>query len=203
MDRFREMARLSDGREAVIREPDPVVDVDPLVGFFAGLPAEIRQYLRYNVSERETAARRLKQVDGKDHWRLVAEVDGKIVGDLTMDREPYTWTRHVAEMRCVVRPEFRHTGIEPILLDAVIRLGRQGGVERICTEVLAVQKDWIEILEGEGFVYEVTRKKYAKDTRGKLHDVVMLSNDLESLWKNLAEQFEEMDIKLSRFYEIS
>ncbi len=203
MERFRETARLSDGREVVVRDPDPAADVDPLVGFFGALPAEIRQYLRYTVTEKETAARRLGQVDGKDHWRLLAEVDGRIIGDLTMDREPFNWTRHVAEMRCVVQPEFRHLGIEPILLDAVIRLGRQGGVERIFTEILAVQKDWIEILEGEGFVYEFTRKKYAKDTRGKLHDVVVLSNDLESLWKNLAEQFEEMDIKLSRFYEIS
>jgi GNAT superfamily N-acetyltransferase len=203
MERFRETARLSDGREIVLRESDPAADVDPLVAFFAGLPADIRQYLRYNVTEKQTAAKRLRQVDGKDHWRLLAEVGGQIVGDVTMDREPFTWTRHVAEMRCVVRPELRHLGIEPILLDALIRLGRQGGVERIFTEVLALQKDWIEILEGEGFVFEFTRKKYAKDTRGKLHDVVVLSNDLESLWKNLAEQFEEMDIKLSRFYEIS
>lgn len=201
MDGFMEKAGLADGREVVVREPDPDADVDRLVEFLSGLPADTRQYLRYNVTERETARRRLGQVDSRDHWRLLAEIDGTIVGDATMDRELFNWTRHVAEMRCVVEPEFGRLGVDQLLLGALIRLGRKAGLERVITEVLAVQKDRIEILEGEGFVYEFTRKKYAKDTRGKLHDVVVLSNDLESLWKNLAEQFEEMDIRLSRFYD--
>ncbi len=200
MERVRELSRLADGREVLIRQPDPERDVEALVEFLSALPEDVRIYLRYNVTETEIARARLAQIDNGDHWRVIAELDGGIVGDATMDREPFGWSRHVAELRGVVHPEYRHMGIEPMLLGVLSRLAAGAGVERVFTEVLAGQREMIDVLQAEGFEYEFTRRKYAKDQRGKLHDVIVMSNDLESLWKQLAEQLEEMDIRLSRFY---
>jgi ribosomal protein S18 acetylase RimI-like enzyme len=192
--------RLSDNRKVIVRVPDPEVDLEALVAFFAGLPPEVRNYLRYDVSDMTTCRRRLKQVDGVDHWRVIAELDGKVVGDVTMDREPFGWSRHVAELRGVVHPEYRYLGIEPILLNQLVKSGAKGGIERLFTVIRADQREMIEVLEKEGFVYEFTRRKYAKDLRGKLRDVVVMSNDLDAVWKQLADQLEEMDIRISRFY---
>jgi ribosomal protein S18 acetylase RimI-like enzyme len=192
--------RLGDNRKVIVRVPDHESDLEQLVDFFAKLPAEVRNYLRYDVTDIDPCRRRLKQVDGVDHWRVIAELDGRIVGDVTMDREPYGWSRHVAELRGVVHPEYRYLGIEPILLNQLVKMGSQAGIERLFTVVRADQRDMIDILEKEGFVYEFLRRKYAKDLRGKLRDVVVMSNDIDSVWKQLAEQLEEMDIRISRFY---
>jgi ribosomal protein S18 acetylase RimI-like enzyme len=192
--------RLGDNRKVIVRVPDPDVDLEPLVEFLAGLPPEARNYLRYDVNDLDTCRRRLKQVDDVDHWRVIAELDGLIVGDVTMDREPYGWSRHVAELRGVVHPKYRYLGIEPILLNQLVKSGAKAGIERLFTVVRADQREMIEIFEKEGFAYEFTRRKYAKDLRGKLKDVVVMSNDLDKVWKQLADQLEEMDIRISRFY---
>ena len=49
--------------------------------------------------------------------------------------------------------------------------------------------------------YEATRKKYAKDLQGKLHDVILMSNDLSKVWRSLARQIEELDTQPSRTIE--
>jgi ribosomal protein S18 acetylase RimI-like enzyme len=192
--------RLSDNRKVIVREPNPDADLEALVQFLSGLPADVRNYLRYDVTDVDPCRRRLKQVDEVDHWRVIAELDGRIVGDVTMDREPYGWSRHVAELRGVVHPDYRCLGIEPILFNQLVKMGSQAGIERLFTVVRADQREMIELLEKEGFVYEFTRRKYAKDIKGKLRDVVVMSNDLDAVWKQLADKLEEMDIRISRFY---
>lgn len=200
MESNSEVFRLSDNRKVFVRVPDPEADLDALVDFLAHLPAGVRNYLRYDVTDPDMCRRRLKQVDCVDHWRVIAELDGKIVGDVTMDREPYGWSRHVAELRGVVHPDYRYLGIEPILFNQLVKMGSQAGIERLFTVVRADQRQIILMLEKEGFVYEFTRRKYAKDIKGKLRDVVVMSNDLDAVWKQLADQLEEMDIRISRFY---
>ncbi len=191
---------LADGQTLIVREPKVSQDLEKLVDFFSKLPAAVRNHLRYNVTDIDFCQTRLKQINGIDHWRLIAELDGKIVADATMDREPFGWTRHVAELRSVVDPRFDGLGIESVLLNQLVNLGANSKIEQLYTEVHREQTGLIQLLEKEGFVFETVRKKYAKDLEGKLHDVVIMSNDLEVVWKALAEHLEEMDIKLSRIY---
>ena len=186
---------LSDGRQVVVREPTADGDLEKLVAFLSGLPPQMKIYLRYNVTEAAICKRRLEQLDGANHFRLIAEVDGQIAGDTTLDREPFGWTRHVAEVRGIVHPDFQRLGIASILRGQIVDLARLAGIERLVAEVLREQTDLIEAFKRDGFQYEATRLKYAKDMSGKLHDVIILSNDLEQVWKRLAENWADMDIK--------
>lgn len=187
---------LNDGRELVIRQPKGEEDLKKLVRFLSGLPADLRNTLRYNVADQETCRFRLGQLDDKNHWRLIAELNGVIVGDATMDREPFAWTRHVAQLRCVVEPGFQQFGVGQVLFDELVGLGPDAGIERLYTEVMAEQTDLIVMLEKSGFSFEARRNKYAKDPSGKLHDLIIMSNDLDSVWKRLDEQLVEMDIRI-------
>ncbi|MBN1945646.1 MAG: hypothetical protein JW797_08205 [Bradymonadales bacterium] len=189
---------LPDGRQLVVREPSVENDLDALLAFFNSLSPKIVNVLRFKVTDREVCQARLAQLDGKNHWRVVGELDGEIVGDATMDREPYGWTRHVAQVRAVIKPEHRNLRIEPILFAQLVNEGSKHGIERLVTELFATQRDLIESLRHEGFEYEFKRKAYARDQRGKLHDVVVMSNDLGRVWRQLAEQLHEMDIGTAR-----
>lgn len=189
---------LPDGREVTLRRPAAGEDLDRVVAFLTGLPPEIKNRLRYDVTDRAMAETRLSQIDDHDHWRLVAELDGRIVADGTMDREPYMWTRHVAQLRTIVDPKMERLGIRDMLVNRLVALGAKAGIERLYTEVLKSQADLIKILENEGFAYEATRKKYAKDLEGRLHDVVVMSNDLGAVWEQLRDRLEELDSQLSK-----
>jgi L-amino acid N-acyltransferase YncA len=118
-----------------------------------------------------------------------------------MDREPFGWTSHVAEVRAVVDPQHSHLGIEAALFKELAILGDKAGIERLFTEVMKGQNKLISALEQTGFIYEATRRKYAKDLQGRLHDVILMSNDLDKVWRSLARQIEELDTQPSRTIE--
>jgi len=191
---------LSDGRQITIRECDRPDDADRLHRFLSGLPGSLRNYLRYDVADRELFDRRMAQLDGSSHWRLIAEIDGRIVGEATMDREPFGWTRHVAELRAVVAPDSANLGLRALLLRGLAHIAQQVGIGRVFTEVLAEQSDLIRALAQIGFDREATRRNYARDLKGHLHDVVVMSNDLEAVWDQLQEMVNETDIRFERSF---
>ena len=200
MEFIAKSVRLADGRELVIRQPKTEEDLDRLVTFFSKLPPQVKNYLRYNVESADFCRHRLNSVDGQDHWRLIAELDGEIVGDATMDREPFGWTRHMAELRAVVDPQSENLGIESILYSQLAELGSVSKVERLFVEVLEEHRGLVHILEEEGFIREGILKHRAKDQKGKLHDVVLLSNDLETVWRTLEDRLSDQDLKLHNAY---
>lgn len=185
--------KLIDGREVTVREPHPERDLEALVQFYGQLPPEVKQMLRYDVDDRAMVAARLKQIDGQNHWRLIAEHQGRIVAEAAVDRDPYGWTRHVAEVRMVVDPSIEYKGVRQLFVEHIIAVARQAGIERLTAEVLADHEKAIDILKGLGFCVELTRTNYAKGLDGRLHDVVVLSNDLEAVWRQLEEYLASMD----------
>jgi GNAT superfamily N-acetyltransferase len=199
MDQKGVTCRIADGRELVLRELRGEADLDALLAFFGRLPPEVTNALWYDVHDRELVAARLRQVDGKNHWRLVADLAGEIVGTGVLDREPFGWTRHIAVLRVVVDPAFDRLGVREALCDRLADLARRGGVERLSTELLAEHRAVRSFLESVGFVHEVTRKAYARGVDGKMHDVVIMSNDLESVWQKLEDTLHDMDVSFGRF----
>ena len=193
-----ESIRLADGHEVVVRAVAVPDDLERLLAFFRGLAAGVRNHLRYNVTEREPLRARLLQLDGRDHWRLLAELDGVVVGDGTLDREPYGWTRHVAGVRVVVQPDVVDLHVAQLLLNALLGLGSVAGIERLTCEVLDTDQDRIGMLEEAGFVREAVLRAYAKGSDGRLHDLLLMTNDVEDAWRHLADQLEELDGRAAR-----
>lgn len=191
-------ATLRDGRTMSIREPRQPVDADRIYQFLSELPSSLRNYLRYDVVERELFDLRMAQFDGSNHWRLLAEVDGQILAEATMDREPFGWTRHVAELRAVVSPTATDLGLRVLLLHELVSIAQGAGIGRVFTEVLAEHSDLIKALTDIGFTNEAVRRKFARDLQGRLHDVVVMSNDLDAVWEQLKELVNETDIRIER-----
>jgi RimJ/RimL family protein N-acetyltransferase len=193
--------RLSDGREVLVRRPTVERDLDRLQEFFEKLPAAVKNHLRYDVGkDRATGEVRLRQIDGIDHLRLVAELqDGTFIADGTMDREPFGWTRHIASMRIVVDPNFESLGAREAVCEELVRLAQQAGIERLETDVLPEHSSYLRFLETLGFAREVVRKNHAKGIDGKLHDLIIMSNDLETVWRHLQDTIVEMDLSFARW----
>jgi len=184
---------LTDGRELVIRDCEPAGDLKALCRFFSELPAEIRNPLRYGVTDEEILRARLAQLDGQNHWRVVAELEGRIVGDAILDREPYSWTRHVACLRGVVAPDVVDLGAARPLFRGLVAIGAAAGIELLYSEVADSDVIRRSALEDAGFVQEGIRRRYAKTSDGVRHDLIVMANDLEAIWHHLGLLLEEMD----------
>jgi L-amino acid N-acyltransferase YncA len=200
MQHFKKKIGLKDGKELIVRRPTLENDLEKMIDFLDGLPEERKRYLRYNIADRNICKTRLRQNDWVDHWRLVAEFNDEIVGSGTLDREQYGWTRHLARLRCVVKPSFSKIGVGPILFQQLVEIGSNAGIERLYAEVIKEQTNVITMHEKEGFIPEMTWPKCAKDQAGNLHDVIIMSNDLNAVWERLAQTVEDLDIRYSRLY---
>lgn len=187
---------LPTGEHVTIRVPSADRDLEALTSFFAGLPEKEREYLRYDVTDEKTTRVRLAQLDGEDHFRLVAEVGSTIIGDVTLDREPFNWTRHVALIRAIVKPEYKDRGVTEILFRGIVRAGEEHGVERLYAYVMPEQENLVQALVKAGFRLEATLSGFGKDLHGRPHDINIYTNDMEGVWRRLAEQLEEMDYRI-------
>lgn len=190
--------RLADNRDLVVRRPQVDRDLHSLVDFFTRLPPEGRRYLRYDVTDTEAVRRRLLQVDSANHWRMIAELEDRIVGDATLDRRREAWAVHVAEMRGVIEPECIQLGVGPILFGELLEAAAAEGIERLVCEVLEQDAERIEMMDAIGFVREATLRNYARDMSGRLQDLTIMTNDLSDAWNRLLEQLEELDNRNSR-----
>lgn len=186
---------LKNGREIEIREPRVDRDLGALGTFFKSLPADLRIFLRYNVAETEPLRMRLTQIDDHDHWRLIALAEGRIIGDATLDREPYNWTRHVATVRAVVDPRFKGMGVGKALIKEIVALGAASGIELLYSELMREQAEQIALFKSLGFAEEAVRRRYAKDQNGAVHDVVIMANDLNQIWRGLEDKLVDMDTR--------
>lgn len=186
-------ARISDGQRVVVRAVDRRRDLAPLLAFLSSLPADVRHTLTYDVRDPRVLEARLGQIDEVNHWRVVALLNDLIVADATLDREAFGWARHIGRFRAVVRPDLELRGLRHILCERLIAVARDAGVERLEGEVLAGHGYEVRVLERLGFVRELTRKAYAKGLDGTLHDVAVLSNDLEVVWRQLEDHLADMD----------
>lgn len=189
--------QLRKGDRCVIREPRGGRDLERLAMFFSALPEERRNYLRYNVNDVEILRRRLEQLSGDDHWRLIAEVGGEIVGDATLDRDLFGWKRHVAQIRGVVSPDFDEANLGSVLYTELVQIGDVAGIEMLYAEVMPQQKEVIKILGEAGFERSAILPMFAKDLKGQLQDLHVYTNDLNLVWQRLAEHLEMMDIRMS------
>jgi hypothetical protein len=192
--------QLSDGRTVVVRAPAVPDDVKSLAAFFTRLPPKVRNYLKFNSTDQEVLQERLERLDDKNHWRLIAELEGHIVADAIMDREPYGWTRHVARLHAVGRPEHAGLGIKRLLFRQLVETGGGAGIERFDVEVIGSQTSLVQALIRDGFTFEATRRNFARDKNGRLHDMVILSSDHGSIWASLEKQIEDLDIRWARRY---
>jgi hypothetical protein len=197
MLKLTEDFELPSGERGTLKVPRVDRDLERLAMFFAGLPESRRQYLRYNVADIEILRERLAQLDDTNHWRLIAEVNGEIVGDATLDREPYGWTRHVAQIRGVVAPDFDNVDVGLILYKELVHIGDISGIELLYTEVMPKQREAVDILGKAGFERSAILRKFARDVKGRPRDLHVYTNDLRAVWERLAQHLTAMDIKMS------
>lgn len=192
----RKTFTLHSGRQILVRPVEPEKDLDKIVAFLSDLAESERNFLRYRATDREISRQRLAQLDDENHFRLVAEIDGELVGDATLDREIFAWTQHVGKMRGVVASKYQDQGIGTILFRELVQVAEDAHMERLVCEVVAEQKGIIKILERIGFVHEATLAKFVKDQHGTKHDMLIMTNDLIAIWEQIAHELEVMDIKM-------
>lgn len=161
----------------VIR-PLEAADEQALVEFFKRMPVDERQLFKDDVTQASVIQGWIRHLDYTNILPLMVFKDRRIVADATLHRAKRGWSRHVAEFRISLDPEFRGKGLARTLLEEFIEIGPALHVAILKGHVLDVQHEARELVEAAGFVQVAVLPQHAIDLAGVVHDVLVYTHTL-------------------------
>ena len=178
-DQYPKTTVLKDGTKVLLKAMTHN-DREGLREFFARVPEEERKFLKHDVSKREVVEAWLKDINYGRVLPLLGEVDGKVVADATLHRRGSGWLKHVGEVRLVVDPAYRRKGLGSHMLEEIILLAADVGLEKLVAELVAEEQAAIRAFRRFNFEQVAVLPGIVKDQGGRHQDLVVMVLDLST-----------------------
>ena len=117
--------------------------------------------------------------------RACAVEDGRVLGYVAV-LPLVGWSAHVGSLRVVVDPEARGKGVGRELARAGLLSSLEMGLTKTVVEVVVDAVPAIGMFEALGFEPEALLRDHVRDKAGALHDLVVLSHEVEGTWSGMA-----------------
>ena len=164
--------------EIGLMSPD---DAAALSTFVNSLPAYDLLFLRRDISHPKVIAAWMEAIREGRITSLVARSDAQIVGCTAIVTEPLSWSRHVGELRVLVGPALRGTGLGRQLIQECFSQALALGLKKLCAQMTLDQRAAISVFEELGFRAEALLRNHVVDRDGKSHDLALLSHDVSAV----------------------
>lgn len=177
-DRYPKKAQLTDGTELVIRAQQSD-DKERLLRFFSEIPERDRMFLAEDVTNEKVIERWIKNADFSQVLPLMAVVGDRIIADTTLHRQKGGWMSHIGRVRVVVHPNYRGKGATPLLINELIEIAIDIGLDKLDAEFMPEQQAAMRAFEKLGFVKIAELPNHVLDRHGASHDLIIMSYDLQ------------------------
>ena len=104
---------------------------------------------------------------------FVAEDGERLVGRLSLSRDPHPASRHVADLGLMVAASHRRQGVGTALLDVAVGWARESGVRKLELHVFPWNEAAIALYESFGFEREGLRKRHYLRSDGYADAILM------------------------------
>jgi len=160
--------------------PDHVAAVQ---AFLDRIPPGESAFFKVDVTAPDTAE---QWVAGpSDVARFLAVDDGTVVG-LTAVIPGAGWSSHVGEIRLVVDPDRRRSGIGKALARRALVAALETDLRKLVIEVVADQEPTIRLFTELGFTPEALLAEQVRDRNGAFHDLMVLAHDVDDVKSAMA-----------------
>jgi L-amino acid N-acyltransferase YncA len=183
---------LKDGTKVTIRNLT-VKDLDRLMSFYRSLPEEDLKYLRVDVTNRNVVKQRIEAAEAANIFRIIALKGDSIIADGALELTTEEWRKHQGELRVIVDGEFRRKGVGMIIMRELYFLAIEKKVEKVVAKMMKPQIAARTICKKLGFREEVLIPDYVKDQTSKFQDLVIMTCDIQELWKELDQFYMDSD----------
>jgi len=169
---------LKDGTRVTLR---PLVkeDRDRLLDFFRRVEEKDLMFLRSNVRDPAVIEHWVQNIDYSRVFPLIAEVDGRIVGDATLHMRKVGWKRHLGNVRVVVANEFQGRGLGTLLINEIVELANEFGLEKLVAEIHLQSVAALNAFKKAGFVVKAVFEDLVQDMAGRRGDLVVMVCDVQ------------------------
>jgi len=180
LDRFPAKVTLSDNRVIEMRLARSGDD-QAILDFAAELPESDLLFLRVDITRPDAVANWLRNVVNGLTVSILAFDGERLAGYVTVDRNPARWTRRVGEIRVNVGPDYRSLGLGRQLTAKIFDIAQALGLRKLMAHMTPDQLGAQAAFKRLGFVPEALLSDYVEDRRGRSHDLVIMSHDVDGL----------------------
>lgn len=178
-NRYPRTVELQDGHvELRLMQPS---DEAAVLEFAGQLPRHDLLFLRRDISAAPVMAAWVREIDAGHTPSLLAVRDGNIVGCSAVVSDPLSFSSHVGDVRVLLAEAERKLGLGRILVQESFLLALSLGLEKLIAQMTADQEAAIQVFEDLGFRAEALLKNHVRDHDGSLHDLVVLSHDVQAV----------------------
>ncbi len=197
MAEYPKEVRLPTGEDVVVR-PLERTDEQSLLRFFKEVPDQDRLFLKEDVTDPTVVKRWVENIDLERIYPLLAFEGDEVVGDATLHRNPFGWSKHVAEIRVVVAEAWRRKSVAQVLVNELVSRAHTQGIEILEAHILEGQYGAQRALESLGFAAETVLRSRATDRTGRRRNIIVMTNDVSELWRRMEELVTELDVPSGR-----
>jgi L-amino acid N-acyltransferase YncA len=155
---------------------------DALVRFFAALPDGDLTFIKEEVTDPETVRSWTDGASAGGRW--VAVEDQEVTGYVAV-RPLSGWSDHVGEVRLVVAPTHRGSGLGRELARRALVEAVGAGLSKLVVEVVAEQGAALALFTELGFTGEALLTDHIRDRSGRLRDLMVLAHHVDQTWSGM------------------
>ena len=155
---------------------------DALLRFFAELPEGDLTFIKEEVTDPDTV-RSWTTGDGPG-GRWVATDGDEVTGYVAVRPLP-GWSDHVGEVRLVVSPAHRGSGLGRELARRALVEAVSAGLSKLVVEVVAEQGAALALFTDLGFSGEALLTDHVRDRSGQLRDLMVLAHHVGQTWSGM------------------
>jgi L-amino acid N-acyltransferase YncA len=179
LEEYPKKITLPEGLSLTLR-PMTRDDQYALYSFFINLGEEDRRFLRNVVTDRKLIEKWARNLNYDQVLPILAEYEGRIVGNATLHYQTFGWGRHVAEIRVTVASEFQGRRIGATLIEELTALASRGQVKKLLARIVTNRQGVIKAFKRAGFSELTVLKNYVKDLHSQQYaDITLLVKELQ------------------------
>ncbi|MGY1669542.1 N-acetyltransferase family protein [Geodermatophilus sp. SYSU D00710] len=156
---------------------------DALLRFFRDLPEGDLTFIEEEVTDPAVVR---SWAGGSGGGRRFVAVDGDEVAGYVAVRPLPGWSAHVGEVRLVVSPTRRGSGLGRRLARQALVTAVGDGLAKLVVEVVAEQGAALALFTDLGFTGEALLRDHVRDREGNLRDLMVLAHHVDETWAGMA-----------------
>jgi GNAT superfamily N-acetyltransferase len=173
-------------------------DLEQLMFFYRSLPYEDRKYLRIDVTNKNTVEKRIKAAECGSTVRIIALLKNIIIAIGALELGIDDWRRNLGELRVVVARDFQRKGLGLMMFRELYLIAVDNNVAKVVTKMLRPQIAAHKICKKLGFREEVFLSAYAEDQDKKRQDLIIMTCNIDEMWRELEVLYKESDWRRCR-----
>ena len=173
--------------------PLSTVHGDALVRFFRDLPDGDRTFIKEDVTDPATVRAWADEPAGRNRWVALLETAGNDAsGGADSEVRGFVavlplagWSDHVGEVRLVVAPSARGSGLGRDLARHALVQAVEAGLTKVVVEVVPDQGPALALFTGLGFTGEALLRDQIRGRDGELRDLMVLAHHVGDTWSGM------------------